>query len=202
MEKYGKVWKGLKKCGIVWKVWKSFKKCGKVWKVWKCLKKCEKVWKVWKSLKKCGKVWKSLEKFLSLSLYLSSPDESLVLSYFHRCMKYWLECWNRRNTDVLSLTKVKKWKYAMEKHHTIYNDKYDSVVSFVSSLNKEYQSSIQNIWKHIWKMDIGEKLNKCNQCDFASSQTSNLRRHLKTHSGEKLNKCNQCEFVCSDPNFE
>ena len=35
----------------------------------------------------------------------------------------------------------------------------------------------------------GDKSNKCNQCDFASIQAGNLRRHLKTHSGEKTNKC-------------
>ena len=27
-----------------------------------------------------------------------------------------------------------------------------------------------------------EKSNKCNQCDYASSQAGTLRRHLKTHS--------------------
>ena len=41
------------------------------------------------------------------------------------------------------------------------------------------------------------KSNKCNQCDYASSYASHLRRHLKTHSGEKPNKCNQCEFASS-----
>ena len=29
--------------------------------------------------------------------------------------------------------------------------------------------------------DSGEKLNKCNQCDFASSSASYLRKHLKIH---------------------
>ena len=37
--------------------------------------------------------------------------------------------------------------------------------------------------------------NKCNQCDYASFQTGNLKKHLKTHSGEKSNKCNQCDFA-------
>ena len=37
-------------------------------------------------------------------------------------------------------------------------------------------------------MHSGEKSNKCNQCDYASSYASNLRAHLKTHSGEKSNK--------------
>ena len=38
---------------------------------------------------------------------------------------------------------------------------------------------------------------KCNQCDFASSRVDDLRTHLKTHSGEKSNKCNQCDFAYS-----
>ena len=38
------------------------------------------------------------------------------------------------------------------------------------------------------------KSNKCNQCDFASPQAGNLRRHFKMHSGEKPNKCNQCDL--------
>ena len=32
-----------------------------------------------------------------------------------------------------------------------------------------------------------EKLNKCNQCDFATFQAGHLRRHLKTHSGKNSN---------------
>ena len=32
-----------------------------------------------------------------------------------------------------------------------------------------------------------EKPNKCNQCDYASVQAGDLRRHLKMHSGEKSN---------------
>ena len=49
------------------------------------------------------------------------------------------------------------------------------------------------------KMHSGEKSNKCNQCDFASSHTGHLRTHLKMHSGEKSNKCNQCDYACSGP---
>ena len=32
------------------------------------------------------------------------------------------------------------------------------------------------------------------KCDYKSSRADNLRTHLQKHSGEKLNKCNQCEF--------
>ena len=37
-----------------------------------------------------------------------------------------------------------------------------------------------------------------NQCDFASSQASNLRTHLKIHSGEKSHKCRQCNCASSE----
>ena len=40
--------------------------------------------------------------------------------------------------------------------------------------------------------------NRCNQCDFASSQVGQLRIHLRTHSGEKPNKCTQCGYASSD----
>ena len=42
-----------------------------------------------------------------------------------------------------------------------------------------------------------EKSKKCNQCDFASSQATPLKTHLKTHSGEKTNKCNQSDYASS-----
>ena len=47
------------------------------------------------------------------------------------------------------------------------------------------------------KTHIGEKSNKCNQCEYASSHADSLRTHLKTHSGEKLWKCSQCDFASS-----
>ena len=43
------------------------------------------------------------------------------------------------------------------------------------------------------------KSNKCNLCDYASSQAGDLRKHLKTHSGEKLSKCSQCNYASSEP---
>ena len=58
---------------------------------------------------------------------------------------------------------------------------------------------IDLIWRYCLsdQPHSGEKLNKFNQCDFASFYASALRRHLKTHSGEKSNKCNQCYYVSS-----
>ena len=40
-----------------------------------------------------------------------------------------------------------------------------------------------------------DKVNKCNQCDYASTQAVTLKAHLKTHSGEGLISCNQCNYV-------
>ena len=45
------------------------------------------------------------------------------------------------------------------------------------------------------KTHLGEKSYKCNQCDYASVQSSHLRTHLKTHSGKKSYECNQCEYA-------
>ena len=61
----------------------------------------------------------------------------------------------------------------------------------------EYASSVKSSLKNHIKIHSGEKPNKCNQCDYASSHASDLRKHLKTHSGEKSNKCNQCDYASS-----
>ena len=50
---------------------------------------------------------------------------------------------------------------------------------------------------HVRTTKKGEKLNKCNHCDFSSSWAANLRTHLKTHSGEKPPKCNLCDYASS-----
>ena len=57
-------------------------------------------------------------------------------------------------------------------------------------------SDPSSLRKHM-KTHNGIKSNKCSQCDFASSHAGNLRTHLKTHSGEKSNKCSQCDFASS-----
>ena len=43
-----------------------------------------------------------------------------------------------------------------------------------------------------------QKPNKCNQCDYASSNAGHLRTHLKTHTREKPHKCNQCDYASSE----
>ena len=53
-----------------------------------------------------------------------------------------------------------------------------------------------NLRRHL-KKHIGEKTNKCKQCYFRSSQASHLRARLKIQSGEKSHKCNQCDYESS-----
>ena len=53
----------------------------------------------------------------------------------------------------------------------------------------------QNIWMKSTVNVIRSK--KCNQCHYASSQTGDLRRHLKTHSREKPIICNWCNYASS-----
>ena len=61
----------------------------------------------------------------------------------------------------------------------------------------DYASSHASDLRRHLKTHIAEKRNKCSQCDYISSQSSHLIRHLKTHSGEKLNKCKHCDFRSS-----
>ena len=60
-----------------------------------------------------------------------------------------------------------------------------------NSLQKNFSERIVNEHR------VREKSNKCNQCDYASSNMGHLRTHVKTHNGEKSNKCNHCDFACS-----
>ena len=63
------------------------------------------------------------------------------------------------------------------------NDKFDSVWS-------NYLASAQNTMENYDFASKRERSNKCNQCDYACSDPSALRSHLKKHSGQKSNKCN------------
>ena len=52
--------------------------------------------------------------------------------------------------------------------------------------------------KMVTKKGQDKRSNKCSQCDYASSDAGNFRKHLKTHSGEKSYKCNQCDYASSE----
>ena len=39
------------------------------------------------------------------------------------------------------------------------------------------------------------KMQKCNQCEYSSKNSSHLRTHIKMHSGEKSYKCYQCDYA-------
>ena len=56
--------------------------------------------------------------------------------------------------------------------------------SQINAANLTLHVPSHSIWEEL-KIHREEKSNKCNQCDYASYQEGNLRRHLKTHSGGK-----------------
>ena len=61
----------------------------------------------------------------------------------------------------------------------------------------DYASSQVSHLRRHFKTHSGDGSKQCNQSDFASSEVGNLRTYLKTHNGEKSNKCNQCNFASS-----
>ena len=63
----------------------------------------------------------------------------------------------------------------------------------------DYASSRADSLRSHLKKNIGEKSNKWNLCGYATVYVSNLRDHLKIHNGEKSNKCNQCEHIVRRP---
>ena len=68
-----------------------------------------------------------------------------------------------------------------------------------STKGDDFSGSVVNINIPMRKTNnaAGEISNKCNQCDFTSSEAGGLKRHVFTHGGEKVNKCSQCDYASS-----
>ena len=77
----------------------------------------------------------------------------------------------------------------------VHKENTNESLSDCKNCGKKLQT--ESLPRHMINVHNGEKSNKCNQCDFASSRADNLMTHLKTHSGEKSEKCNQCEYASS-----
>ena len=111
---------------------------------------------------------------------------------------------NLTHTHSFAFKLKKKWKYVMENKSQWkiwLSLKKQFVQNTVTMEQNIINYGLENAHVEIRKKNTDNiiKSNKCNQCDYASSQTGHLRTHLKTHSGEKSNKCNQCDYACSDP---
>ena len=65
----------------------------------------------------------------------------------------------------------------------------------LDAVNPEEEEGLDENKEGVNQPHSGEKSNKCKQCDYASSQPGDLRRHLKRHSGEKSNKCAQRDIA-------
>ena len=72
------------------------------------------------------------------------------------------------------------------------NDKFYSVCSNHLGKTQHTVAMEQNLENYDFGLEdedgkilkkTTDKSNKCNQCEYASTQASSMRRHLRTHSG-------------------
>ena len=66
---------------------------------------------------------------------------------------------------------------------------------YIGETIENHDSSKHSVEIPMTKTKNAMTLNKCNQCNYASSYKSSLKTHLKTHSGEKTEECNQCDYT-------
>ena len=68
----------------------------------------------------------------------------------------------------------------------------------VDNVDNDANIAIVEIWSEI-RSHSGEKLNKCNQCNYASIRARDFKGHLKTHNGEvKQMQPVQCNNASAD----
>ena len=48
------------------------------------------------------------------------------------------------------------------------------------------------------RIHTGEKLFKCDVCEYASSREIHLVKHMWIHTGKKPYKCDVCEQTCGN----
>ena len=110
----------------------------------------------------------------------------------------WVNIWKRtvekNQTNAIDVTihnlKLAIWGDIVNTHWRKVKQKQTMQLWIV--LSKSLQVLVFPHSKAEWMMT-----NRCSWCEYAFSQASNLRRHLKTHNGEKSNNCRQCNFVSS-----
>eukprot|EP01029_Cantina_marsupialis_P012221 TRINITY_DN2701_c0_g1_i1.p1 TRINITY_DN2701_c0_g1~~TRINITY_DN2701_c0_g1_i1.p1 ORF type:complete len:459 (-),score=101.74 TRINITY_DN2701_c0_g1_i1:144-1520(-) len=59
----------------------------------------------------------------------------------------------------------------------------------------------QNLKIHLFTHGIGERIHRCDQCDYTCARLDQLKRHQFQHSGERPFKCSQCTFSTTSPAY-
>ena len=71
---------------------------------------------------------------------------------------------------------------------SIWGDTLERIPSSVTSVTTRSCKSFESACE--------EKPFECFQCEYATSNSSHLKTHVKIHSREMWNRCNQCEYAC------
>ena len=157
------------------------------------------------------KVLVHFQRFSTCVTWKIFTNCALCQNVFKR-VQYWrrtcLHYWGQRPPDIVSCVLLNT-DNVIKSHQCNHCDfasshtghlrrhlKTHSAKSHTNATNACACADPSSLSQHV-KTHSRKKLNKCNQCDFASFRTDILRKHFKTHSGEKSYKCNQCDYASS-----
>ena len=116
-----------------------------------------------------------------------------IVDLFKRYLFYFLFFLSQSQNNM----QIKKIQFK----NNIYTECFTFNVSIMEGdlINSELSIDVVPENGLVKKANNKRRSNKCKQCDFTSSDKSDVRTHLKKHSVEKSNKCNQCDFASSYP---
>ena len=98
------------------------------------------------------------------------------------CRSPWVSGSGRRDTEVH--TNLEDAHLISQAVHVPHEEEPQSPQRLQVALHTTYRSSRQT--------------HKCPYCPYTSRLSSNVRRHVRTHTGEMPYSCPQCDFKCKD----
>ncbi|XP_060558031.1 zinc finger protein 737-like [Ruditapes philippinarum] len=106
--------------------------------------------------------------------------------------------------DTHQNAEEKLWKennlYCTDSKSAVYKSKHEGEKHYKCDACDYASSNSGNLKRHK-RIHTGEKSFKCDVCDYASNQIDHLKRHKKIHTGEKCFKCDVCDYACNTSSY-